>query len=322
MKQKQRNKARKNNKKQGRSQKETKEQGRTKKKRNRERQRVKRRSEWSQGERKGDTEKLTKITLFQGGKQCFCKQTNKKTKRKDRFRANCPKTHWQGCVDPNSRRKRRKEQNTQRREGIFKRSLFKFAKTVSKEEPRKTRKNHPHRSCKQISGNSPNRTQTATQLRAENAPKNSQIGPRPGKMGKTAFSKRPQFCSPRPFFALQNQLGQKSELPKKRIVKPPKLFSKNLCSIEATQRVQRKWTRHQNAKLLRNPLFWRVSRPTTSWTAPGRAQTRNTRKERKIFRTAKKDLDDLQNGIFQKPEKSENSEETWFPETAKNHFAL
>ena len=164
-----------------------------------------------------------------------------KTKRKERFRANCPKTHVQGCVDPNSRRKRRKEQNKKKRERSFKRSLFKFAKTVSKEEPRKTRKNHPHRSHKQISGNGPNRTQTATQLRAENAPKISQIGPRPGKMGKTSFSKRPQFCSPRPFFAFQTQFGQLFQTSEKnKFVRPPKIILKNLCSIEAIQRVQRK----------------------------------------------------------------------------------
>ena len=98
---------------------------------------------------------MNKNNPFSGGKQCFCKQTNKKTKRKERFRANCPKTHVQGCVDPSGRRKRRKEQNTKRREGSFRRSLFKFAKTVSKEELRKTRKNPPHRSRKAICCNGP-----------------------------------------------------------------------------------------------------------------------------------------------------------------------
>ena len=166
---------------------------------------------------------MNKNNPFSAGKQCFCKQTNKKTKRKERFRANCPKTHVQGCVDPSWRRKRRKEQNTKRREGIFKRSLCKFAKTLSKKEHRKTSEKtirtaaasrflatariepKPRRSCKN-----------------ENAPKTSQIGPRPGKMGKTSFWKSPRFCSPRPFFAFQNQFGQKFELPKKQICETPK----------------------------------------------------------------------------------------------------
>ena len=46
-----------------------------------ERERVTTRSERSQGERKGDTEKWTKITLFQGEKQCFCKKTPKKPQK-------------------------------------------------------------------------------------------------------------------------------------------------------------------------------------------------------------------------------------------------
>ena len=242
-------------------------------KRERERETESEKEKWMKPRReKGRHREMNKNNPFSGGTTVFCKQTNKKQKNK--FRANCPKTYVQGCVNPNSRRKRRKEQNTKGREKHFKRSLFKFAKTVSKEEPRKTRKNHPHRSRKQISGNGPTRTQTATELRAANAPKISQIGPRPGKMGKTwktSFSKPPQLCSPKPFFAFQTQSGQKFELPKKnKFVRPPKLFSKKSCNIEAIQRVQCKWTRYQNTKLLRNPLFWSVSLPTTSWAAPRR----------------------------------------------------
>ena len=63
-------------------------------------------------------------------------------------------------------------------------------------------------------------------------------------------------------------------------------------------------------KIAPKPIFSSVLRPTTSWTVPRRPQTRNTRKKRKFFQTAKHDLDDLQNGIFEKPEKSENGEET------------
>ena len=169
---------------------------------------------------------MNKNNPFSGGKQCFCKQTNKKTKRKERFRANCPKTHVQGCVDPSSRRKRRKEQNTKRREGIFKRSLFKFAKTVSKKEHRKTRKNHPHRSRKQISGNGPNRTQTATELQKRKRAKNFTNWAPPGQNGKNVILKISSVLQPQAvFFAFQTQIGQKFELPKKQICETPK----NLC---------------------------------------------------------------------------------------------
>ena len=253
----------------------------------------------------------------------FLQTDKQKTKRKERFRANCPKTHVQGCVDPSSRRKHRKEQNTKRREGIFKRSLFKFAKTVSRKEHRKTRKNHPHRSRKQISGNGPNRTQTATELQKRKCAKNFTNWALPGQNGKNVILKISSVLQPQAVFCLPNpNLSKIRTSEKTNLWDPEKFVSKMYCSIKAVQRAQRKSTGPHNAKLLRNPLFWRVSRPTTSWTAPGRAQTRNTRKKRKFFRTAKNDLDDLQNGIFEKPEKSENSEETWFPETAKNHFAL
>ena len=60
------------------------------------------------------------------------------------------------ALTPDPRRKRRKEQNTKRRGGEFQEILFKFAKTVSKEQPRKNRKNPPHRSRKAILGNEPN----------------------------------------------------------------------------------------------------------------------------------------------------------------------
>ena len=187
---------------------------------------MKRRSEGRQGERKWDIEKWTKITLFQGENSVFVNRQTKKTKRKERLRANCPKTHVQGCVDPSWRRKCRKEQNTKRREGICKRSRYKFTKTRSTKEDKRT----PENFGKSIRAAAASRFLAAAQIepkprrrcKNENAPKTSQIGPRPGKMGKTSFSKSPRFCSPRPFFAFQNQFGQKFELPKKQICETPK----------------------------------------------------------------------------------------------------
>ena len=173
MKQKQRNKARKNSKK---TRKVTKRNKRTRKdkknKQEKERERERetgneKESEGNQGERKWDIEKWTKITLFQGGKQCFCKQTNKKTKRKERLRANCPKTHVQGCVDPSWRRKRRKEQNTKGREGICKISPYKFTKTRSTKEDKRTPENSEKPSAPQPQADfwqRPESNQTATEV--------------------------------------------------------------------------------------------------------------------------------------------------------------
>ena len=217
-------------KKQGRSQKETKEQGRTKEKKQEKERDKSEKEKWMKPRRKkGRHWEINKNNPFSGVKTVFSTQT--KNKKKDRFRANCPKTHVQGCVDPNSRRKRGKEQNTKRREGSFKRSLFKFAKTVSKEEPRKTRKNHPHRSRKQISGNGPTRTQTAAQLRAENAPKIShKLVPAREKWEKRHFQNVLSSAAPGRFW-FPNPIWSKIwASDKKKICETPKNDSQTFCA--------------------------------------------------------------------------------------------
>ena len=81
---------------------------------------------------------------------------------------------------------------------------------MSKEEPRKTRKNPPHRSRKAICGNGPD----SNPKRDTPAHQEFHKLVLARKMGKTSFSKRPQFCSPKPSFGFQTQFGQKFELPK------------------------------------------------------------------------------------------------------------
>ena len=327
-KKKQRNKARKNSKKTRKVTKRNKRTRKDKKKGTRERERErerdrewKRRSEWSQGERKWDTEEVNKNNPFSGENSVFVNRQTKKQKEKKGLGPTAPK-HTCRVASTQTQEENAEKSKTQKEErGVSKELFSNSQKRCRKKSPGKLGKKHPHRSRKQISGNGPNRTQTTTQLCAGKRAKNFTNWSPPGKNGKNVISKRPQFCSPRPFFAFQTQFGQKFELPKKTNLRDPqKLFSKNLCSIEAIQRVQRKWTRHHKAKLLRNPLFSSVSRPATSWTVPRRPQTRNTRKKRKFFRTAKNDVDDLQMAFLKNPKKSENSEETWFPETAKNRF--
>ena len=166
---------------------------------------------------------MNKNNPFSGGKQCFCKQTNKKQKKKG-LGPTAPKHTCR--VASTQAEENAEKSKTQKDERAFAKepltNLEKRCRKMSKQEHRKTRKNHPHRSRKQISGSGPNRTKPRRRCKFENAPKTSKIGPRPGKMGKTSFSKSPRFCSPRPFFAFQNQFGQKFELPKKQICETPK----------------------------------------------------------------------------------------------------
>ena len=155
----------------------------------------------------------------------FVNKQTKKQKEKKGLGPTAPK-HTCRVASTQAEEENAEKSKTQKEERAFAKepltNLEKRCRKMSKQEHRKTRKNHPHRSRKQMSGSGPNRTKPRRRCKFENAPKTSKIGPRPGKMGKTSFSKSPRFCSPRPFFALQNQFGQKFELPKKQICETPK----------------------------------------------------------------------------------------------------
>ena len=169
--------------------------------------------------KKGRHREMNKNNPFSGEKECFVKRQ----KRKEGFRANFPKPHVQGCVDPTPKKKRRKEQNTKRREGSFKRSLFKFAKTVSKEEPRKTQKNPPHRSRKAICGNrsdsSPKRDTPAHQ-------KFHKLVLAREKWGKRHFQNDLSSAATSRFLVSKSNLVKNSNFLKNKFVRPPKIILK------------------------------------------------------------------------------------------------
>ena len=248
---------------------------------------MKRRSEGNQGERKWDIEKWTKITLFQGENSVFVNRQNKKTKRKERLRANCPKTHVQGCVDPSWRRKRRKEQNTKRREGICKTNPHKFTKNGIEKKGQKT----TGKLEKTIRTAAASRFLAAARIeRNRDGGVNSKTRQKVPKLvrAREKWEKRhfkiSSVLQPQAFFCLPKPIWSKIRTSEKtNLWDAEKIASKMDCNMKALQRVQCDPTRPRNAKLLRNPLFWSVSRPTTSWTAPGRTQTRNTRKKGKLF---------------------------------------
>ena len=271
-------------KKQERSQKETKKQGRTKKINKRKRETGNEKEKWRKPRRKKVRHwEMNKNNPFSGGKQCFCKQTNKKTKRKERFRANCPKTHVQGCVDPSWRRKRRKEQNTKRREGIFKRSLFKFAKTQSTKEHRKTSEKtsapQPQADFWQRPESNPNRDGG---VKTKTRQKLHKLGPARAKWEKRHFQNFLGSAAPGLFFAFQNQFGQKFELPKKtNLWDAEKFASKMNCNMKALQRVQRKSTRPLQRKIAPKPLVLKRFAShyllDCAWKSPDQKHTQKTK---------------------------------------------
>ena len=183
---------------------------------------MKRRSEGNQGERNWDIEKWTKITLFQGENSVFVNRQTKKKKKKW-FRANCPKTHVQGCVDPSWRKKRRKEQNTKRREGIFKRSLFKFTKTQSTKEHRKTPEKasapQPQADFWQRPESNPNRDGG---VKTKTRQKLHKLGPARAKWEKRHFQNLLGSAAPGLFWPSKTNLVKNSNFRKKQIRETPK----------------------------------------------------------------------------------------------------
>ena len=309
-------------KKQEKSQKETKKQGRTKKINKRKRETGNEKEKWRKPRRKKVRHwEMNKNNPFSGGKQCFCKQTNKKTKRNERFRANCPKTHVQGCVDPSWRRKRRKEQNTKRREGIFKRSLFKFAKTLSKKKHRKTSEKpsapQPQADFWQRPESNPNRDGA---VKTKTRQKLHKLGPARAKWEKRHFENLLGSAAPGLFLPSKTNLVKNSNFRKNKFVRRRKICVKNGLQHEGDTTGPTQINQAPQRKIAPKPLVLKGFAShyllDCAWKSPDQKHTQ----KRKFVRTAKNDLDDLQNGIFEKPEKSENSEETWFPDTAKKTF--
>ena len=323
MKQKQRNKARKKSRK---TRKVTKRNKRTRKdkknKQEKERETGNEKEKWRKPRRKKLRHwEMNKNNPFSGGKQCFCKQTNKKTKSKERFRANCPKTHVQGCVDPSWRRKRRKEQNTKRREGIFKRSLFKFTKTQSTKERRKTSEKasapQPQADFWQRPELNPNRDWG---VKTKTRQKLHKLGPARAKCEKRHFQNLFGSATPGLFLPSKTKLVKNSNLRKNKFVRHRKICVKNGLQHEGATTGPTQINQAPQRKIAPKPFVLKRFAShyllDCAWKSPDQKHTQKT----KICSDLKNDLDDLQNGIFEKPEKSENSEETWFPDTAKRPF--
>ena len=107
----------------------------------------------------------------------------------------------QGCVDPKPKKK------TQRRGGEFQEIPLQILENrVERRTPKNSQPSAP-----QPQGHSRQRTRLERKTRHTRAPKNFTNWCSPGK---TSFSKRPQLCSPKPFFTFPTQFGQNFEFPK------------------------------------------------------------------------------------------------------------
>ena len=325
------NKAKKQGKKEhqkkGKSQKETKKQGRTKKIKKRKRETGNEKEKWRKPRRKKVRHwEMNKTNPFSGGKQCICKLTNQNTKRKERKKGLGPTAPKHTCrvASTQAQEENAEKSKTRKEERGFSKDPFSNSqkrKNGVEKEHRKTRKNHLHRSRKQISGNGPNRTQTATELQKRKRAKNFTNWAPPGQNGKNVILKISSVLQPQAVFWLPNPNWSKIRTSEKnKFVRPWKICVKNVLQHQGDTtgptQINQAPRRKIGPKRLVLKGFASYYLLDCAWKSPDQKHTQKS----KIFRTAKNDLDDLQNGIFEKPEKSENSEETWFPETAKKTF--
>ena len=170
---------------------------------------------------------MNKNNPFSGGKQCFCKQTNKKTKRKKKGLGPTAPKHTCRVASTQAQEENAEKSKTRKEERGFSKDPFSNSqKRCRKKKHRKTRKNHPHRSRKQISGNGPNRTQTATELQKRKRAKNFTNWAPPGQNGKNVILKISSVLQPQAVFCLPNPNWSKIRTSeKKQICETPK----NLC---------------------------------------------------------------------------------------------
>ena len=197
-------------------------------------QKTRRRSERNQGERKGDTEKWPEITLFQGGKQCFCKKTKKQKIR--RVERQLPKnTNCRAALPPIPRRMCTKEKNTKTRRGGCEEDHLKSAKTGSNKKKLKRHKNPPNRSRKAICGDDPN----SNRRRDTPAPLRVKFARAPEKREKCPFQNELASAAPRAFLHYKPNFVKNSNFKKYKIVTCEKNYSQKRCKIEHFHNVRR-----------------------------------------------------------------------------------
>ena len=242
---------------------------------------MKRRTEGNQGERKWDTEKWTKITLFQGENSLFVNRQTKKTKKEKGLGPTAPKhtcrvASTQAQKENAEKRKTRKEErgylkdpfsNSQKR--CRKKNTGKLGKTIrtpaasrflatARIEPK------PRRSCKN-----------------ENAPKTSPIGPRPGKMGKTSFENLLSSAAPGRFLPSKPKLVKISNFRKNKFVRPRKICVKNVLQHQGDTTGPTQINQTPQRKIAPKPLvlkgFASYYLFDCAWKSPDQKHTQKTK---------------------------------------------
>ena len=181
---------------------------------------------------------MNKNNPFQGEKQCFCKQTNKKQREKKGLGPTAPKHTCRVASTQTQEENAEKSKTRKEERGSFKRSLFQIRKnSVERRAPENSEKPsapQPQADFWQRPDSNPNRDRAARRKRAKNFTNWSP----PGKNGeKHHFQNHLSSAAPSLSSPIWSKIRTSEE---NKFVRPPKMILKNLCSIEAIQRVQRK----------------------------------------------------------------------------------
>ena len=176
------------------------------KKEKRERERVTERNERSQGERKGDTEKWTKITLFQGKNSVFVKRPEK-TKKNKKVEGELPQNSRAMRRSPQSQEEgEQKRKHLDRKRGVWK-GPPEVCEKGSHQKNRIRRENPPHRSGEAILGPTPNPTKKCVRPRTRRA---SNLRARPTQRQKNAFENDLGSAAPTRFWTSKHNFVKKS----------------------------------------------------------------------------------------------------------------
>ena len=311
MKQKRSNRTRRNSKKTRKAKIKTRQQGRKKKQewRKIKREREVKKPRRTKGDTKGDTEKWTQTTLFQGENSVFLRWPQKPPKNKKSWRPTAQKHTCNAALPPIPRRMRTKEKNTQRKRGGCEEDHLRFSKTGSKKKTEKTEKP----SAPQLRGRFWQRPQIREKKRHGRAPPARQICARSGHTAKNGLFKTSSVLQPRVFWPLKPNFDKISNIEPYKVVTRGKNYPQDGSAKSSLFDTPKGLEEVQRRESLRNPLFCGVSRVSTSTAVLPQDSRPESRKKGFQEGWPKKRAKNLENVHFAKRSISRFSRHRRFP---------
>ena len=252
------------------------------------------------------------ITFFSGGKQCFCKQTNKKQKEKKGLRPTAPK-HTCRVASTQAQEENAEKSKTRKEERGFSKDPFSNSQT-------RCRKKSPGKLGKTIPTAAASRFLVTARIepkpRHSRAPKTRQkfhkLVPAREKWEKRHFQNVLSSAAPGRFLPSKPNLVKNSNFRKNKFVRPPKIILKKFVQHRGDTTGPTQVNEAPQHKIAPKPLVFKCFASYYLLDCASKTPDQKHAQKTNIFPDRKKRPrrpHNLQNGIFEKPEKSENSEE-------------